>query len=369
MPQAQTQPAGTNRFQMLVESICRANDLGQPIQTEDLRQVFTQLQINVQAALPGGQWVTPGGTKQTGSVTPTGTAFTVTGANGAFNIAIGNPTNAQGKTVWFEISYSPLASFTQNVVTMPLSSATTAHLNAPGASYYFRLRTSFDQVNWTPYQMAAGNPVASGLVSSAATANAGALNQTNFGVVTSTATGSTAEVMVQGANGPYTSLVAQKGPRQSSLPGAVIVGFNPGTDQFIAYDGSKYVARSTLAGVLADDTLTPIGKVSVVDVGAPALPAVSIVRASGGGVIAWNVTDPGNGLTGPVTLLIVTSTGTGATPGPQTIQNGKLISIGPGNPGQNYAGGDTVDVSGGISPGVPGGGTAIGGNGARMTAV
>lgn len=363
-----TTPPGTNRLQVLVESVCRSFNNKQWPQTEDVRQIFTTLQQGIESVLPGGNWPTPGGVKATGAATPQGIGFSVTGANGAYSYSVSNPGN-QGKQVWFRISYSTLKSFTQNVTVLPVTNATSGSVNIPGASLFFQLESSFDQVNWSKPLLASTSAIASGLVSSGATSNAGAFNQTNYGVVTSTAVGSTAEVQVQGANGPYTSMVAQKGPAQSSLPGATIVGVTPGSDQFVGWNGSKYVLRTTLADVLADDTVTPIGKVSVVETGVPVLPTVALVLGAGGAVIAWNVLTEGNGLTGPVTLFINTSTGTGATPGVQTIQNGKLISIAPGNPGQLYAGGDTVTVTGGVGGGTPGGGTALGGNGGRLTAV
>lgn len=360
---------GTNRFQMLVEGCCRALEQGKMPQTEDFRQLMVQIQTNLQAALPGGQFVVPGGTKATGGVTPTGITLTVTGANGAFNVSAGNATNGNGKTVWYEFSYCALASFTQAVTTLPSTTATSFPVNAPGQNLFFRVRASFDQVNWSGYQMASSSAVSAGLVSSAATSNACTFNQTNFGVVTSAAVGVTAVVQVQGASGAYTSMVQQKGPRQIALPGSTIVGVTPGSDQFVGWDGAKYILRHTLADLLADDSVTPIGKVSVVNTGVPVVPAVSLVLGAGGAVLGWNVTNQGNGLTGPVDLIINTTTGNGATPGQQTIQNGKLVAIAQGNPGQLYAGGDTVSVSGGVGAGASGGGTALGGNGGRLTAV
>jgi len=368
-----SQNPGTNQLQVLTESICRSLDLGQMPDTEDFRQLMNQVQSGITAALPGGQWPTAGGTKATGQTYPSGVGFSVTGSNGSFTASMTNSTakasGTQGQTVWYQIRYSPLSSFTANVTTMPATTATSVVINAPGETLFFQLRSSFDQVNWSPWQMASSTAISSGLVSSAATSNAGALNQTNYGVVTSVAVGSSAEVQIQGANGPYTSMVAQKGPVQTALPGATIVGVTPGSNLFVGWDGSKYVLRATLADVLGDDDFTPIGKVSVVETGVPVLPAVSLVLGAGGSVIAWNVTNQGNGLTGDVNLAIVTGTGAGATPGMQTIQNGKLISVAPGNPGANYGGGDTVTVTGGIGAGTPGGGTAVGGNGGRLTAV
>lgn len=360
---------GSNRFQYLVESVCRAFNEGRMPNTEDVRQLFTQIQMNVQAALPGQNWLVPGGAKASGAAAPVGVQFSVSGDNGVFQGSITNPSTYQGRTVWHEVSYCALKSFTKDVITMSPTAGTSLSLSLPNQSYYFRVRSSFDLVNWSDYQLSSSQPISSGLVSSAATSEAGAFNQTNYGIVTSAAIGATAEVSIHGASGPLTSLVAQKGPTQSSLPGATIIGVTPGSDQFVGFDGQKYVLRNTLADLLADDGITPIGKVSVVQTGTPVLPTVALVLGAGGAVIGWNVLTQGNGLTGPVTLTIVTAGGAGATAGTQTISAGKLIAIAPGNPGSGYSGSDTVTVSGGIGTGTPGGGTAVGGNGGRLTAV
>lgn len=360
---------GTNRLGVYVESICRDLDRGKTPQTEDFRQLMTQIQIAVQAALPGGIWPTPGGSKAVNAASPSNVVFSVTGANGQFQWQATNPATAQGQTIWHEVSYCALKSFTKDVVTLPPTAGTSGTVAESGQTYYFRLRSSYDLRSWSSYQLASTDAIASGKVSSAATSDAGAFNQTNYGVVTSQAVGATAEVQIQGASGPLTSLVAQKGPTQTALPGATIVGVTPGSSQFVGWNGSQYILRATLGELLASDDVTPIGKVSVVDTGAPTLPTVSLVLGSGGAVLGWNVTNQGNGLTGPVTLTITTATGTGATPGAQTITNGKLISIAPGNPGSAYAGTDTVNVTGGVGTGTAGGGTAVGGNGGRLTAV
>jgi len=359
---------GTNRFQVLVESVCRSLDQGKMPQTEDFRQLMTQIQTNVEAALPGGNWVVPGGTKATGANYPAGVGFAVTGANGAFTLQATPPTTLQGKTVWYEFSYCALRSFTQSVTTLPWTTTPKMVENLPNQSLFWRMRVSFDQTNWSPYQLASSSAITSGLVSSSATSDAGAFNQTNYGVVTSVAVGSTAEVQIQGANGPYTSMVAQKGPTQSSLPGATIVGVTPGSDQFVGFNGSKYILRSTLADLLSDDAVTPIGKVSVVGTGAPTLPTI-VPIISGGHIIGYNVTFGGNGASAPYNLTITDGPGSGATTGQQTIVAGVLIAVAPGNPGDSYDGSTVVTPSGGIFPGVEGGGTAIGGNGGRLTAV
>jgi hypothetical protein len=361
---------GTNQFQYLVESCCRALGNGTPPDPEDFRQLMTQIQQNVQANAPGGNWLTHGGAVASGKAAPSGVQFSVTGSNGVYQATITNPSGAQGGTTWHEISYGPLKSFTQTVTTMPPTAGNSVSVNAPGTSYFFRLRSSFDLQNWSAYQPASSTAIDAGKVSSAATVDAGAFNQTNYGVVTSAAVGSTAEVYVQGANGPLTNMVAQKGPAQISLPAATIAGVTPGGDYFVGWTGSRYILRETLADILAQDDVTPIGKVSVVNAGTPTLPTI-VPIISDGHVVGFNVTYGGIGAVATYTLTFGSvGGGTGATFGAQTIENGVLISIAPGNPGDTYSGGTTVTASGGgVSPGTEGGGTALGGNGGRLTAV
>ena len=359
-------PVGTNRFQVLVESVCRSLDNGEQPQTEDFRQLMTMLQLNLQSVLPGGNWVTPGGVKATGAATPAGISFSVTGSNGAYNYAIQNPGN-QGKQVWFRISYSTLKSFTKNVTVLPITNSTSGSVNLPGSSLFFQLEASFDQVNWSRPQLASTAAIDSGLVSSGATSNAGAFNQTNYGIVTSVAVGSQAEVQIQGASGPYTSMVAQKGPSQSILPGATIAGVTPGSDLFVGWSGKKYVLRTTLADLLADDTITPIGKVSVVGTGVPTLPTVTPI-ISGGHIIGLNWT-PGAGLSAIPTFTVVDGPGTGAIVVGTGVSAGQLTGMQILNSGQNYDGSTVINAAGGIFPGSAGGGTALGGNGGRLTAV
>ena len=61
---------GTNRLGVYVESICRALDEGKTPQTEDFRQLMTQMQTAIEAALPGGLWPVPGGSKAVNAASP-----------------------------------------------------------------------------------------------------------------------------------------------------------------------------------------------------------------------------------------------------------------------------------------------------------
>lgn len=308
-----------------------------------------------------------GGVAANSQATPAGCGIVATGANGAFTLAITNGKNT--RPVWHRVSYSTLKNFSANVTVMPVTTATSLTLNLPGQSCFFQLESSFDQVNWSAAVLAASAAVNSGLVSSAATAEGASFNQTNFGVVSSAAAGASANVLVNGANGPFTSLPRQKGATQTLLPSATIAGVTPGTDKFVAWDGQHYVVRSTLAAVLADD-LAPIGKVSVVSTAVPRLPVITPVIV-GGYIVGYNVEDGGAGASQPYDLtLIDVGDGSGATFGAQTIQNGVLLAVAQGNPGNgSYSGGTEVQVSGGSGGGTPGGGTALGGNGGRLTAV
>lgn len=360
-------PGGSPPYQSQIESVCKHLPAG--VQ-EDFRALMRGVVSNLQAVSPGNTLLAPGGATVGSSAPPSGVGFRVTGGNGAYTVAISNPAGGSGTNIWHEVSFSPLKSFTSGVTVMAPTTGTSVVINDAGSSYFFRVRSSFDLVNWSGYTLASTAAIGAGKVSSAATSDATALNQTNYGVVTSTAVGATTEVSISGPSAPLTGLPVQKGPTLRTLPGATIFGVAPGSDQFVVHNGHSYALRATLADALASDDFTPIGKVSVVDTGVPVLPVVAPV-VSGGAVVGYNVTNQGNGISAALDLEVSDpgGPGTGATTGQQTIQNGKLISVAPGNAGANYDSNTIVTASGGINPGTPGGGTASGGNGGRMTAV
>jgi hypothetical protein len=297
---------------------------------------------------------------------PPQASLSVTGANGAYTIAVTNPTQTVPATLYHEVSYSTSSNF-GNPTTLPLTPSTGFTFNAPGTTLFWRIRSSYDQSHFNAYRPAQGNAaVSAALQSSVATENNVPLNQSNYGIIDSVDNGAgSANVRVFGTSGPGTMYPAVKGAQETILPSATIVNVPFGSNPVVAYDGEQYLVKSTLPQVFADG-LTPTGSVSVVGGGAVVLPTVALVLDSHGHVIAWNVLTQGNGLTADVTLAIVTSTGSGATPGAQTISGGKLISIAPGNPGDLYNPADTVTVSGGAAATGVGGGQAIGGNNGRF---
>lgn len=334
----------------------------------DARKLLNLITTNLTAVSPGGNLVQPGGTQAGSAAAPTGVTFTAQGANGSFTISITNPTSAQGRTIFHEISYSPVVSFTQTRTVLPATSSTSMVIAAPGASYFIRLRSSFDRKNWSDYQLASSSAISAGLVDSAATTSALALNQTNTSIVNSSATGGVVTATVNGPGGALTSYSYLRGQAQAARPPAAIVGVTPGKQQFIGWDGSQYHIKPTLAGVLADQ-LEPVGAFSAVSTAVPMLPVVDPIIV-GGGIVGFNVVSGGAGASQPYILTIFDSGGGGgATAGAQTIVGGVLISVAPGNAGAGYTGATTVTPSGGSGGGSPGGGTAQAGNGGRMTNV
>lgn len=254
---------GSPALQAQIESVAKSLPGGP---REDFRQLMSTVVQNVKAALPSGNLIQQGGIKPGSGTVPKGVGFNVSGANGAHNIQITNPADAQGKPIWHEVSYSPLKSFTGNPspVVMPATMATSVVVNDPGSQYHFRMRSSHDQVNWSNYQSAGESPSNAGLVSSSAISDAGAFNQTNYGVVDSSQTGVVNEVRVHGTSGPLTAFTAQKGAVQTTLPSATIVGLTPNTTQYVGHvEGHGYVVSPTLGGLLAHDNVRPVGAVGV----------------------------------------------------------------------------------------------------------
>jgi hypothetical protein len=293
---------------------------------------------------------------------PPQAALKVTGANANFTYQITNPPLSVNATLYHELSYSPVSNFTSGTTVLPVSPATHGSVALPGTAVYWRLRSSYDQANWNSYTFA--GLVSSGLQSSAATSNAVGLNQTNYAIVDSVDNGvGSANVRVYGTSGPQTMYPYVKGADETILPSATIVNVPHGTNKVVAYDGEQYMVKDTLPQVLADG-LIPTGAVSVVGSGAFRLPMIVPIEVSGS-ILGYNITDGGNGLTGPVTITLVGS-GSGATAGPQTIVGGELISVAPGNGGTGYGPGTTASVTGGTSSSGQGGGQAIGGNNGRF---
>lgn len=329
-----------------------------------LLEVYNQFDLLNKAS--GTNFLSPvNAQQQPAGVAPGQAALSVSGANGVFTGQITPAAQSVNKVLYHQVSFSPVSNFTSGVVTLPTTSSTSFTYPSPGGSGYWRLRSSFDQKNWNNYTFQGGS-VSAGLQSSSASANNVPLNQTNYATVDSQDNGGgSANVRVFGAAGPGTMYPAVKGGAEKILPSATIINVPFGSNPVVAYDGASYMVRPTLPQVFSDE-MTPTGSVSVVGGGAVVLPTVALVLDGSGHVLAWNVTDGGNGLTDDVDLTINTSTGAGATPGAQTLSGGKLISIAPGNPGDSYSGGDTVTVTGGTFAGAAGGGRSIGGNGGRF---
>lgn len=346
----------------LIESIVNAL----PAKAQEDARAFFQAQSAQVAELNGVTGVST--TNAQNVAPPPQGSISVSGANAVYTVTITPPALPQPVVLWHRVSYSQTKGFTSGVTQLEPTTSTSLSLNLPGQSLFFRLESSFNKQVWNQPVLAAQTALASGLVSSAATNEAGSFNQTNLAVVTSVAVGSSAAVQVQGAGGSLTSLVTLKGSVQSVLPAATIVGVTPGSTQYVGADGEGgYVLRPTL-GALLDDGITPIGKLSVVSTAAPTPPTIVPV-ISNGYIIGYSVTDGGAGASGPYTLTYGSvGSGSGATFGEQTIVGGVLIAIAPGNPGNGaYADGTTVTASGGTGLGTPGGGTAEATTAGRLT--
>lgn len=275
------------------------------------------------------------------------------------------PKNSTNATIYHEISSSTSPNFSTGVTVYPLTAATTVNIPAPGSSETFRLRSTYDQVTFNNYSVVPG-VVAAGLQTSAATEPNNSLNQSNFATIDSIGAGGSATVRIYGSGGPGTSWTSVLGANSKVIPAGTIINVTYGVTGYVAWNGSSYEFKAGLTQTFPDNWI-PVGKVSVIGSGSGlVLPVVHLVLGSGGAVLAWNVTSGGANLTADVTLAIVTSTGSGATPGAQIISGGVLQSISPGNPGANYAGGDTVTVGGGVAAGVGGGGGPNGINTGRL---
>jgi hypothetical protein len=203
-------------------------------------------------------------------------------------------------------------------------------------------------------------------MSSAAAGNNLSLNQSNYATVDSVAAGSTATVRVYGSGGVGTSWTSILGNGSKVIAAGTILNVPYAASGFVVWDGQKYQLKPQLAQTFPD-TWVPVGKVSVIaNASGLVLPVINAV-VTGGAIVAYQITNPGNGLTAAPALTITDSTGSGAT-ATAVVTAGSVTQVTPGSAGSGYSGTPTVTASGGVSGGAAGGGGATGDNGGRLYA-
>jgi hypothetical protein len=258
-----------------------------------------------------------------------------------------------------------VANFVSGVKVYPVNTNTSFVLPNPGATLYFRLRSSYNQQNWSSYLVQAG-AVSAGLVSSAATGSNLSLNQSNYATVDSVAAGAAATVRVYGSGGAGTSWASVLGANSKVIPAGTIMNVAYAASGFVVWDGQKYQMKPQLAQTFPD-TWVPVGKVSVIaNASGLVLPVIHAV-VTGGAIVAYQIVTPGNGLTSAPLLTITDSSGSGAS-ATAVVSAGAVTQVLPGSAGSNYSATPVVTASGGVSGGAAGGGGANGNNGGRLYA-
>jgi hypothetical protein len=331
----------------------------------DLRETLTSIHLALQSlyAQTGSAPITKVDTRTaTFTAPPAPSQLSVTGANGSFSVAI---TNAAGTPVYHELSSSPVANFVSGVTVYPVSTTASYVLPNPGVTLYWRVRSSYNQQNWSSYLVQPG-AVAAGLVSSAATATNLSLNQSNYATVDSVANGGTATVRVYGSGGVGTSWASVLGSNSKVIPSGTIMNVAYAANGFVVWDGQRYQMKPQLAQTFPD-TWVPVGKVSVIaNASGLVLPVIHAV-VTGGAIVAYQIVNPGNGLTSAPVLTITDSSGSGAT-ATTVVSAGAVTQVIPGSAGSGYSATPLVTASGGVSGGAAGGGGANGNNGGRLYA-
>jgi hypothetical protein len=340
----------------------------------DLRESLTALHLAVQSLYAGAtaplKKVDAKATPNLGP--PAQCGLSVTGANGNFTVNVTLPQQASGSSapgnasnapIYQEISSSTAADFSANVTTYPLSVNTSFNFANPGATLYWRLRSTYNQVAYNSYSKLSG-AVSAGLQSSAATQPNVSLNQSNFATVDSIGAGAAATVRVYGSGGPGSSWTSILGTSSKVLPAGTILNVPYGSNLYVAWDGSKYQTKPSLTQVFPDGWI-PVGKVSVISSGAGlVLPTFHAVVTSGS-IVAINTVTAGSGMTAVPTLTITDTSGTGAT-AVCTISGGSVTGVQVTNAGSGYSSTPAVTASGGVAAGTGGGGGPQGVNTGRL---
>src|SRR5271156_7166698 len=334
----------------------------------DLRETLTGIHLALQSLYAQT------GTTPLSKVDATTAAFTsppaasrlsVSGANGGFTVSITAAQSSNNAPIYQEISSSTIANFVSGVTTYPVSTNTSYVFPNPGVTLYWRLRSSYNQQNWSSY-IAQPGAVSSGLVSSAASGSNLSLNQSNYATVDSVANGSTATVRVYGSGGGGTSWTSILGNSSKVIASGTIMNVAYSTNGFVVWDGQKYQLKPQLAQTFPD-AWVPVGKVSVIANGSGLVLPVIHAVVTGGAIVAYQIVNPGNGLTSEPLLTITDSSGSGAT-ATTVVSAGAVTQVLPGSAGSGSSASPVVTASGGVSGGAAGGGGANGNNGGRLYA-
>jgi hypothetical protein len=334
----------------------------------DLRETLTGIHLALQS-LYAQTGTTPltkvDATAAAFTAPPAASTLAVSGANGSFTVSITAAQSSNNAPVYQELSSSTVANFASGATVYPVSTNTSYVFPNPGATLYWRLRSSYNQQNWSRYVVQPG-AVSSGLMSSATAGNNLSLNQSNYATVDSVAAGSTATVRIYGSGGVGTAWTSILGNGSKVIASGTIMNVAYGASGFVVWDGQKYQLKPQLAQTFPD-TWVPVGKVSVIaNASGLVLPVIHAV-VTGGAIVAYQIINPGNGLTAAPLLTITDSTGSGAT-ATAVVTAGAVTQVTPGSAGSGYSATPTVTASGGVSGGAAGGGGATGDNGGRLYA-
>lgn len=227
---------------------------------------------------------------------PPAAGFVVNGVDGKFEIQITLPQDAQPQTVTlYQASFffdrnraradlvhqiqsatNMLFDSSGNVTTYGPSPDLSLSITNPNVTLFWRLRSSYDQLNWNDWQIfssaSACGPigVSSGFLRSTAAAPNMAVNSSNNATVNSIDAGSSATIRVYGTGGPGSSWTRFDGQGgQTTIPSGTLTGRAYATTYWVVYAADTGYATYTLDqfnNVLTDQLLWA-GKITTVSSG------------------------------------------------------------------------------------------------------
>jgi len=227
---------------------------------------------------------------------PPAAGFQVNGVDGKFEIQITLPQDAQPQTVTLyrasfgldmnraradmvhqiQSATNMLFDASGNVITYGPTPETSLSITNPNVTLFWRLRSSYDQVNWNDWQIyssaSACGPigVSSGFLRSTSAASNMAVNTSNNATVDSIDAGSSATIRVYGSGGAgnsWTRFDGQGG--QTTVPAGTLTGKFYGTTYWVVYaadSGYSAYLLNQFNSVLNDKVLWA-GKMTTVNAG------------------------------------------------------------------------------------------------------
>jgi len=179
----------------------------------------------------------------------------VTGANGAFRIALAASPGSTSAVLYFLEAATAPDFGASDTTAYPLGSALATNLALGNVTAYFRARAKYPDSGFSPYVIFGGSTptaVSGGAVGSSGLAQNVPLNSTNSATVDSVDAGSSVTMRIYGPGGLGSAWQRFSGQGTDTFPAGSITGLAYSAPYYVVWTGSAYLAYTQQSEAMHD---------------------------------------------------------------------------------------------------------------------